>query len=82
MNTGTPLDQESSQEQTPEPWDSARLNEALEQAGLSGSKLSKKLVSRTGGPPSKLQVLRWRKGEEEIPTRYWSQLNEVFGGGK
>ena len=61
-------------------WDQVRLNAAMALHSLSGSQMSKKLISRTGGTPNKEQVLRWRNGKENIPARYWSQLEKLFAG--
>jgi len=72
--------EDSPRPRKPGEWDQARINETLDRAGLSGSQLSKKLENGKGGNPSKLQVLRWREGKERVPTRYWLQLDALFGG--
>jgi ribosome-binding protein aMBF1 (putative translation factor) len=63
-------------------WTQEKIREAMEREGLTGRDLAEKLESKNGTPPNKLQVNRWGRGAEKIPSHYWSQLDRIFGGGK
>ena len=65
------------------PWDQARLDKAMDHAGLSTQKMADQLVTRkTGAPPSRNLIHSWRNGKEAIPSSYWPQLERIFGGVK
>lgn len=63
-------------------WTQEKIHEAMEREGLTGRALAEKLESKNGTPPNKLQVNRWSRGAEKIPSHYWGQLDRIFGGGK
>ena len=89
--TSTPKAKETKpkvKKETPKPdqvgpvWDQEKLKRVMEGSGLTGRTLAEKLESKNGTPPNKLQINRWVRGAEKIPSRYWSQLERLFGGGK
>ena len=63
-------------------WTQEKIHEAMEREGLTGRALAEQLESRNGTPPQGVQVNRWARGAEGIPQHYWSQLDQIFGGGK
>ena len=65
-----------------EEWTETKLHKAMEREGLTGRALAEQLESRNGTPPQGVQVNRWSRGAEKIPSHYWSQLDRIFGGGK
>ena len=67
---------------TGEEWTEAKIHKAMEREGLTGRALAEQLESRNGTPPQGVQVNRWSRGAEKIPSHYWSQLDRIFGGGK
>ena len=63
-------------------WTQEKIHEAMAREGLTGRALAEKLVSKKGAAPPGVQVNRWSRGAEKIPSHYWGQLDQVFGGEK
>jgi len=79
--TGPKVKKETSKpDQVGPVWDQEKLKRVMEGSGLTGRTLAEKLESKNGTPPNKLQINRWVRGAEKIPSRYWSQLERLFGG--